>query len=89
MKTLIQASIKPAAYNKTDKTIFNTEEKDRSGDDYIKITDWPNRTMYWSYEYTEGNVTKSDSIKLKMPSQGTEQTVKEFIIQMITIKVMQ
>lgn len=87
MKSLIQSSIKPAVYDKNDKTIFNTEEKNRSGNDYTKISDWPNRTMYWSYDYTEGGVIKSDSVKLKMPADGSEESVKNFVLQMISIKL--
>lgn len=87
MKTLIEASIKPAAYTDQDKTVFNSTDADKTAQSYTNIANWPGRKMYFNYTFEENGSKREGVIQLRLPSTGTEATFKDFIVQMITIKL--
>ena len=84
-KALVDGSINVRGIGTSDiKTIFNiTDESERNDRRFRNLTMISGRTLSIEFDYTEGEVKKSDRLSLKIITSDQEQVIKDFILSEI------
>lgn len=84
MKTLKENTIDPRGIGFGEfKTIFNvTDDKEKSRSNYIKMTNFIGRNMYFHFKFDEDGQEKLDKIRVIVPN-GNEEEIKIFLISQI------